>query len=339
MQKRFSLFVSLLAVLLTITPLKVSANGVTEKFRDDDTYYIEFAGDDHFDEFLSEGASSDSDAIRFALKYCSSETNEVMNGQQITMPEFGCSSVVAKAKNGYLYGRNFDYADCNMVILKSNPKYGYKSISTVNPDFLGANNIEMRVIDATPTYDLGLLCQYAPLDGMNEKGLYVSVLMLPSEYSIRQQTKNPDITVTTLVRLLLNKADSVASAKSLLKKYDLNASVNVHFAIADKDGKSVVAEYIDNELTFSNTKAVTNTYIAKNNYKVQSASPTSKARMSTLNKFLKDHKKAKASDVKHALSDVKQPHTQWSVIYNTKTKSATYYRRGKFNKSYTYKVN
>ena len=88
---------------------------------------------------------------------------------------------------------------------------------------------------------------YAPLDGMNEKGLAVSVNMIQDAASINQSTDKPDLTTTTAVRLLLNKAASVDEALVLLQQYDLHGSMGmmVHFALADTTGRGVVVEYID----------------------------------------------------------------------------------------------
>ena len=92
-----------------------------------------------------------------------------------------------------------------------------------------------------------LAALYAPLDGMNEKGLAVSVNMIQDSTSINQNTEKSDLTTTTAVRLLLNKAASVDEALDLLRQYDLHASMGmmIHFALADTTGKGVVVEYIN----------------------------------------------------------------------------------------------
>lgn len=106
---------------------------------------------------------------------------------------------------------------------------------------------------------------YAPLDGMNEKGLAVSVNMIQDAATIAQDTEKPDITTTTAIRLLLNKAATVDEALELLKQYDLHASFGmmIHFAIADNSGRGVAVEYIDNEMVVSETPVVTNFYLAE----------------------------------------------------------------------------
>ncbi len=96
---------------------------------------------------------------------------------------------------------------------------------------------------------------YAPLDGMNEKGLCVAVNMIQDS----QSSGKPDIITTTAVRMLLNKAATTNEAVELLKLYDFHASMDymVHLSVADSTGKSVVIEYINNEMEVIETPLVT----------------------------------------------------------------------------------
>ncbi len=91
---------------------------------------------------------------------------------------------------------------------------------------------------------------YAPLDGMNEKGLCVAVNMIQDSDTISQSSGKPNIINTTAVRMLLNKAATTNEAVELLKQYDFHASMDymVHLSVADSTGKSVVIEYINNEM-------------------------------------------------------------------------------------------
>ena len=76
------------------------------------------------------------------------------------------------------------------------------------------------------------------MDGMNEKGLCVAVLVIQDSPGFRQDTGKPDLTTTTAVRLLLDKASDVEEALELLSRYDMHASsgMMVHFALADVSG-------------------------------------------------------------------------------------------------------
>ncbi len=56
---------------------------------------------------------------------------------------------------------------------------------------------------------------------MNEKGLAVSVNMIQDSEDINQDTAKPDITTTTAIRLLLDKAADVEEALKLLRMHPM----------------------------------------------------------------------------------------------------------------------
>lgn len=137
---------------------------------------------------------------------------------------FGCSTIsVENSEGGYYFGRNFDWNKCDAMMVVSHPSHGYVSFSTVNVDFIrqGTGFASHFLSDEV----LAVAALYAPLDGMNEKGLCVSVNMIQDTDTISQDTEKPDITTTTAIRLLLNKAASVDEAVELLGQYDFHASM------------------------------------------------------------------------------------------------------------------
>ena len=151
---------------------------------------------------------------------------------------FGCSTLsVENQDGGYLFGRNFDWNACNGLIVSARPEKGYFSVSTVNMDFIRAGGLD---ISRLPDSMQAFVSLYAPLDGMNEKGLAVSVNMIQDSVSINQDTAKPDLTTTTAVRLLLDKAANVEEALELLRQYDFHSSMGmmVHLALADADGRN-----------------------------------------------------------------------------------------------------
>lgn len=62
-----------------------------------------------------------------------------------------------------------------------------------------------------------------------------------------QNTDKPDITSTTMLRLILDYADSVEEAIELVSKYDLHdsASTSYHYMVADSTGKSAILEWVN----------------------------------------------------------------------------------------------
>ena len=61
------------------------------------------------------------------------------------------------------------------MIVSSLPENGYASISTVNTDFIRMSGLKLSDL---PDAVQAMICLYASLDGMNEKGLAVSVNMI-----------------------------------------------------------------------------------------------------------------------------------------------------------------
>ncbi len=96
-----------------------------------------------------------------------------------------------------------------------------------------------------------LAAAYAPLDGMNEKGLVVGVYMThqgPTKKNVPtdQNTDKPDIPSTVLLRLMLDQAATVEEAVAIAEKYDMHDSANssFHYMVSDANGSSAILEYI-----------------------------------------------------------------------------------------------
>lgn len=301
--------------------------------RYDDTY--------GFEQFIAQGgASSDEELVSFI-------SNQILSGKvslRVNQNFFGCSTLAVKGKEAYLFGRNFDWQECNAGIVMSHTPNVYASISTVNMDFISsATSIELS---ALPLQVRATIALYAPLDGMNEKGLCVSVNMIQDASSIEQNTAKPDITTTTAVRLLLNQAANVEEAISLLEQYDVHTSMNmmVHFALSDSHGKSVVVEYIDNEMVVTNTPVVTNFYLSEGD-KYGIGTSQSHVRYQRLMEGIQNSSIQSMDDVKNALDSVSKDNfgefesTEWSMVCNQNSGEVRYYHRENYQQSYVFHIN
>lgn len=300
---------------------------------------VSFEGDDGFEDFLlAGGASSDSDVVKFLSSHLLANFN-IVDGL------FGCSTVAVNSPDGdVLFGRNFDWQNCDALVVSSKPKTGYASISTVNMDFIsqsgGAIGAILKMNDVRTIAAL-----YAPLDGMNQAGFAVSVNMIEDTATIEQNTDKTDITTTTAVRLLLNKAASVEEALTLLEQYDMHGSMGmmVHFAMADTTGRNVVVEYINNEMVVTETPVVTNFYLAEGE-KSGIGSAQSHERYNILMQTLKDNETMTMQNVRDALDSVSKDNfeefasTEWSIVFNLNTKTAHYYHRENYEKSYIFQI-
>ena len=61
-----------------------------------------------------------------------------------------------------------------------------------------------------------------------------------------QQTDKPDLTSTTMLRMVLDYASTVEEAVELISQYDLHDSANssFHYMVADATGRSAVLEWV-----------------------------------------------------------------------------------------------
>lgn len=297
---------------------------------------VRYEGNYGFDEFLVQGgASSDQAVAEYLTSSISGSGLKVLFGGN----PFGCSTLSAAGKEGgYLFGRNFDWENCNAMIVSANPENGYASVSTVNTDFIRAGGFDTSKLPDQIQAIIGL---YAPLDGMNEKGLAVSVNMIQDSDTISQDTGKTDITTTTAIRLLLDQAATVQEAIDLLSQYDLHASMGmmVHFAIADAAGNSAAVEYIGNEMSVIETPAVTNFYLTEGE-KYGIGTEQSHERYNILLDRLDTETTMTEIDMRNALDGVSKHNfdefesTEWSIVMNQQTKELVYFHRENYEHGY-----
>ncbi len=301
---------------------------------------VKYEGNSMFNEFLAQGGASSDAAV---VAFLSQNLFSGANGLSFDGMPFGCSTISVMDENGSaLFGRNFDWNTCNAMIVQSKPESGYASISTVNTDFINMSG--MKLSDLSDQAQ-AIICLYAPLDGMNEKGLAVSVNMIQDNATINQNTDKPDITTTTAIRLLLDKAAYVGEAVERLQQYDMHASMGymMHITLADRNGKSVVVEYVNDEMIVTETPVVTNFYLADGE-KNGIGTAQSHERYDILTKALTDHQTMSTDDVRDALGSVSKKNfgefesTEWSIVFNQSTGEVHYYHRENYDKQYTFQV-
>ena len=165
------------------------------------------------------------------------------NGELKTM---NCTSFQAKKADGegYWYGRNYDYYKNPTLVTVSHPKRGYASIGVSDMSHLGYG------LDKLPKGFLSRInCMaaiYAPVDGINEKGLCTSLMALPKQAS-QQDTEKHDVGTSMIMRLWLDRCATVEEALTLLASVDVRHDALVgtgyHYMIADATGHCVVVEF------------------------------------------------------------------------------------------------
>ena len=165
------------------------------------------------------------------------------NGELAT---FNCTSFqAAKADgNGFWYGRNYDYFKNPTMVTVSHPKKGYASIAVSDMSHFGYS---LEKLPDSFMKKLSCLASiYAPVDGMNEKGLCTSIMALPKQ-AAQQDTDKPDVGTTVIMRLWLDKCATVQEALDLLAGVDVRHDATVgsgyHYMVADASGDCAVVEF------------------------------------------------------------------------------------------------
>ena len=96
-----------------------------------------------------------------------------------------CSCFASMGKDGdKLYGRNFDYFNTVPLLLYTNPQNGHASISMVDIQFLGYDQLN-HLSDSIDSRKALLNAPWLPIDGINEKGVTASLLAV--EEALAQQ--------------------------------------------------------------------------------------------------------------------------------------------------------
>lgn len=309
---------------------------------EDGFFAVKHEGSYGLDEFLSSGgAASDEGVMEFLTQNLLGNLDLGFVGEI-----FGCSTIAVKNTKGeVLFGRNFDWNSCDAMVVVSSPENAYASISTVNMDFIrqGTGGLANLALNSDEVRTIAAL--YAPLDGMNEKGFAISVNMIQDSAVIDQNTEKPDITTTTAIRMLLDKAATVEEALGLLEQYDMHASMGmmVHFAMADAAGENVVVEYVDNKMVVTETPAVTNFYLSEGE-RHGIGTEQSHERYEILMRALEENSSMDEEEVRNTLDRVSKDNfgefesTEWSIVFNLNEGKAVYYHREDYSQGYVFSI-
>lgn len=310
---------------------------ITAKNLPEKVLFEEINSDADFEAFLAQnGVSSTNELGKFVNKRIQKDYPDVT----ITAfdPMAGCSAFIAPSTEGGFYaGRNFDF-QVEMVpevmIIRNKPANGdYASVSTFNLGFVKFS-FPNDMSEQDKNTIIARTGVFVPLDGVNEKGLVVAVLNQEpgfGENLTNETTEKPDLTITSCVRLLLNKAATVEEAKNLIINYDLHSDIYTahHLFVADATGKAAAFEW-DNlnsddskrGLRITDTNCVTNHPLYKYEDGVSEATlnsgyGNSVERYNTLKTNLASEKELTFAEAKELLHKVHQgTHSRWSVVYH-----------------------
>ncbi len=311
---------------------------------DDGLYYMEYKGDDGFDALMAKGGFETTDQLAsYAMEFLSKGhyKPEMKTGKT----DFGCTAItVATPEGGVLMGRNFDFPSAVGVVMHTIPEKGYESIATFNVEFYGFG--EGYKPEGFANQYLALSGLFVALDGINEKGFAIADLMAGDSIVTNQRSSNPDLTTTGAIRYLLNNAASVDEALKLLKGIDMHSDIGAahHFAMADASGKSVVVEYVDNQMVVVESPTVANHYLCEAKHNAGLVEGDNR-----YDKLCERYDQTGGVMDKKTLTEaikaVSQPEvegkflgTAWTMVMDLKNPSVTYYSRRHFDKPFHFKL-
>lgn len=302
-------------------------------------YSMEIKGDDGFDGFLANGGARSSEEV---AAYVNDFLNKGPFGKtkvSINPGAGACTAFQVKDENGnYLVGRNFDWEKCKTMILKNNPDGGYASIATTNLEYLDFGP-DYKPDDTFNHKIMAFASVFVPQDGINEKGLVVADLMAGDDEVTSQSAPGLiNLTTSTAIRLLLNKAADVDEALKILDAYNMHSDIGKahHLFIADAKGKSVVVEWQNNVMLVGPTNVLTNHYLLGE--KIGKGQDGSIERyLKTLAVMVAHLEVMDTTEVKNLLRDVVDG-TQWSIVYNQTKPMETFYFMQKFDNGYSFSL-
>ncbi len=314
----------------------------------DYVYTVEYDGDYLIDDIISSNLKTSDELVNYLTEHIPSWKLAKESGTPLTInvSGAGCCSITANnagSAGGKIFGRNFDYPNGSAMILHTMPYEGYESVSTSYPKFV-TNELWWEptgnVVD--DAVSLGLI--YAPLDGLNEKGLYISILQLDHESTNQTDPNKNDVQTTVAVRYILDKAASVDEALAILRGFNMHNVFDTayHYAIADNTGKSVVVEYINNEMKVKDVRVITNHYLTDN-----VAKPLPDETSNSIKRYTAAYNAGAAANwnmtpvqMRDALKAAKAIHDDsdtsfvsiWSAVFEPSAKKITYYFREDYTK-------
>jgi Penicillin V acylase and related amidases len=244
------LFVSLL-VLTSLTSCKdiKSIKTISQVGDDEYLFSMEYCGKYDIDEMIASDISQNKELLDYATKKITRGLyNPAKKAAKAAESEasVNCTSFQAKQADGesFWYGRNYDMFKNPTLVLTNRPASGYASISTCDLSHLGYS-LEKKP-DSFKNKLVCLAAIYAPMDGINEKGLCTSIMALPKQPA-QQSTGKHKIGTSLLMRLWLDRCATVQEALDLLATLDVNHDVQAgsgyHYMVADASGDCAVVEF------------------------------------------------------------------------------------------------
>ncbi|MBR6269973.1 MAG: linear amide C-N hydrolase [Bacteroidales bacterium] len=214
-------------------------------------YQMEYKAAYDLDDVISKDVDTNAELLDYVIKRIGKGIPIKIKSAQVAdengeMEVFSCTSFQATKADGegFWYGRNYDYFKNPSMVTISRPKKGYASIAVSDMSHFGYSLEKLPVSFAKKLNCLAAI--YAPVDGINEKGLCTSIMALPKQAS-QQETEKHDVGTTMIMRLWLDRCATVEEALAMLETVDIRHDASVgsgyHYMVADANGDVAVIEF------------------------------------------------------------------------------------------------
>ena len=220
----------------------------------------------------------DEDGAFYSIDYVGNYESPLVS-KALNIFSGGCSAFITVNEDGDIITcRNYDFPhnDTNgdlsglNVLVRCSPKGKYSSVGMADMGLLSVVGLPyyagcLDTGEATP-----LVLMYAPylcMDGMNEKGLTVSILALDTkdgESPMHQTDEGKEsLMINALLRELLDNCANLEEAVELTDSVNLMCTFgcDYHLFVTDAEGNSAVFEWRYNDFTVTYTNAATNFYV------------------------------------------------------------------------------
>ena len=322
-----------------VDPLEQGAMSVRKL--DDGLYYMEYKGDDGFAGLMENGGGrSASELSGYVMRFLSKGFYQPKEGKPVPA-KYGCSALTVRTpEGGVLMGRNFDSSPATGIVLHTVPEQGYETYTTFNLDYLGFG--EGWLPEGFKNQYMALSVLFFALDGINEKGLAVADLMAGDDVQTHQDSGKPALTTTSAICYLLKNTATVDEALDLLRGIDMNSDIGAahHYAISDASGRSVVVEYVDNQMEVIESAVVANHYLCASKLNVGLKEGDRRYEF-LCTQFNAAEGVMDRQQLTQAMASVSLPlmegkpiGTAWTLVMDLKNPSITYYSRRHFDKPF-----
>ena len=305
-------------------------------------YTLNYQNNYYLDEIINKGVKNQNEVKSFCTQKFGIDFNfDEKQSDKVN----SCSSFnVYNKKNQNLMGRNFDYPKLSpTLVVWTHPSNGYKSISFVDGEYIGIFE-DQEIIKERLLYSV-----YDIIDGINEKGLALSILRLANTPSVHQDdSSKKNITSSIMMKGVLDYCKNVDEAVDYFKKYNLHElydrNSSLHYLIVDSKGDSVILEYIDNKMIVIKPYEIekvkylylTNFFLKK---EIGNGNNNGLDRYQILKEKLKDDTIMEEDKAMNLLNDVHKSTTIWSNVYNTNELTVITALRQNYTIFYKFDVN